>query len=353
MGRRQRPLDPSRGPVVEFAAELRALREAAGNPTFAAMSRRAHRSASVLSEAAGGVEFPTWATVEAFVQACGQHETGPWRDRWERTRDALAVTARDTADGDARPTAPLGGEAGHAPLVAQRGLPASADQRVPPTDGRLPDVPCTPVLSHPVTPHGALRLTLPGPRRRRAPVRLRTVAAWALGVLTGLAIGAALRGAHGSAPASILTATPTPAPSLVIVPPPSPRPWPSTGSGCAARTHWVYQFPQAYAGQVYVLLATSSGQSATTGATITWGAWAWHRSVAVAPGAPAQGVGGTLLLFNKLDTSLRDPLVTVDTVTPACAVFGTAGGTSVAPLTTVDANQGWTSASSAPPVTRR
>jgi hypothetical protein len=172
-------------------------------------------------------------------------------------------------------------------------------------------------------------------------------------VVTGLAIGAALRGAHGSAHASILTAPPTPAPSLVIVPPPSPHPWPSAGSGCAARTHWVYQFPQAYAGQVYVLLATSSGQSATTGATITWGAWAWHRSVTVAPGAPAQGVGGTLLLFNKLDTSLRNPLVTVDTVAPACAVFGTAGGTSVAPLTTVDANQGWTSATSTPPVSQR
>ncbi|TQF06876.1 helix-turn-helix domain-containing protein [Kitasatospora acidiphila] len=93
MGRRQRDLDMSGGPVAEFAALLRAARESAGNPTFAAMSRRAHRSISALSEAAGGVEFPTWPTVEAFVHACGHSETAPWRERWEATQAAIAQAA--------------------------------------------------------------------------------------------------------------------------------------------------------------------------------------------------------------------------------------------------------------------
>lgn len=64
----------------------------------------------------------------------------------------------------------------------------------------------------------------------------------------------------------------------------------------------------------------------------------------VQSGAPAQAAGGTLLLFTELDTGLRDPLVTIDTADPVCAAFGTAGPTSVAPLATVDANQGWTGA---------
>jgi hypothetical protein len=58
VGRKQRTLDPAAGPVAEFALQLRALRERAGSPTFATMSRRAHRSVSVLSEAAQGREVP-------------------------------------------------------------------------------------------------------------------------------------------------------------------------------------------------------------------------------------------------------------------------------------------------------
>ena len=321
MGRKQRLLDPATGPVAEFAAQLRALRQAAGNPTFAAMSRRVHRSTSVLSEAAGGVEFPTWATVEAFLQACGHSDTAQWQDRWQQAQEALACAPLPTP-------APA-----FAPVPAYQPAPAPQDDRpAAPTDG--PYAPRTDPDPRPEDP-----------RRPWIPARFRTLAALVVGLAVGLSAGVGLRTPHGSATAST---TPEPMPSVVVVPVPSPLPWRPTGSGCAVRAHWVYQYPQTYEGQVYVLLSTPTGRSATVATTITWGEWAWHRSVTVDPGTPVQGAGGTLLLLDKLDTSLRDPLVTVDTATPICAAFGTADGTSVAPFTTVDANQGWVSATPSP-----
>ncbi|MFB7379170.1 hypothetical protein ACFC6U_27805 [Kitasatospora purpeofusca] len=130
----------------------------------------------------------------------------------------------------------------------------------------------------------------------------------------------------------------------MVVPAPVPPPWPAAGSGCDARTHWVYQYDHTYQGQVYALLARPDATPTDTTVTLTWGAWRWRHPVTVQPGTPERTTGGTLLLYVKLDTSLRDPLVTLDTPDPVCAAFGTAGPTSVAPLSTVDANQGWTGA---------
>lgn len=53
MGRPERPIDPAAGPVPEFAAELRKLREQAGRPSYRELARRAGLSVTVLSEAAG------------------------------------------------------------------------------------------------------------------------------------------------------------------------------------------------------------------------------------------------------------------------------------------------------------
>jgi hypothetical protein len=47
----ERPLDPGDGVVVEFARDLRLLREKAGAPTYRDLSARAHYSAAALSEA--------------------------------------------------------------------------------------------------------------------------------------------------------------------------------------------------------------------------------------------------------------------------------------------------------------
>ncbi|MGC0417167.1 helix-turn-helix domain-containing protein [Embleya sp. AB8] len=314
MGRKQRTLNPTAGPVAEFALQLRGLRERAGNPTFATMSRRAHRSTSALSEAAGGVEFPTWATVEAFVQACGETNTACWLEHWERAREALKETAGAGPGASGVPDVGPGvGELlGAAPL-----LPASA---------------------------GAAATASPEPsparRRRLLSTRgIRTAATLAVGIATGLVTGVNLPRAHDASAAP--AASPKAMPTVVIVPMSTPPPWPATGSGCATRTRWVYQFDHAYQGQVYVLLATPGAEPRPTEATITWGAWQWHQTVNVAPGDPTQSSGGALLLFNKLDTNIRNPLITIDTTAPTCVAFGTAGGTSVAPQTTIDANQGW------------
>ncbi|WP_051967362.1 helix-turn-helix domain-containing protein [Kitasatospora mediocidica] len=327
MGRRQRDLDISGGPVAEFAALLRAAREAAGNPTFATMSRRAHRSISALSDAAGGVQFPTWATVEAFVNACGHEETGPWRESWETAQAAIS-----------RAPVPQ-------PLPeAAEGVPAAGARAAVHEPDTAPGLPSVPASGGHATAEAA-PLT-PRHRPPRLPSRLRTLAALVLGVAVGVPVGTLLPRDAGQGAAA--AAVPRPMPSVVVVPAPSPPPWAAAGSGCQARTHWVYQYTQTFTGQVYVQLAVPTAQSAEIPTTVTWGQWVWRHSVTVNPGDPAQAVGGTVLLFAKLDTGPRNPLVVVDTATPVCVTFGTAGGTSVAPLASVDANQGWVSSSPAP-----
>ena len=44
--RPERPLDPGDDPLLEFAADLRRLREKAGNPTYRELGRRAHSISS-------------------------------------------------------------------------------------------------------------------------------------------------------------------------------------------------------------------------------------------------------------------------------------------------------------------
>jgi hypothetical protein len=88
MGRSERPLDGSGTPTVVFAAELRLLREQAGNPTYLKMHRASGkvRSKTALSEAAGGDHLPTWETVEAYVSALGA-DPAHWRPRWEEAQE--------------------------------------------------------------------------------------------------------------------------------------------------------------------------------------------------------------------------------------------------------------------------
>ena len=88
MPRPERPLDPLAGPVHAFAAELRKLRDQAGNPKYLQMARRTGKSRTALSEAAGGDHLPTWETVEAYVTACGA-DTAPWRLRWEQVEEQV------------------------------------------------------------------------------------------------------------------------------------------------------------------------------------------------------------------------------------------------------------------------
>lgn len=58
--------------VVQFAAQLRDLRERAGSPSFRQLARVTHYSSSTLAEATAGKRLPTEPVVKAFVTACGE-----------------------------------------------------------------------------------------------------------------------------------------------------------------------------------------------------------------------------------------------------------------------------------------
>ncbi|MGV9455029.1 nSTAND1 domain-containing NTPase [Streptomyces sp. NPDC003635] len=89
MPRGEIPLDPENGPLFEFAARLRKLREQAGRPTYRDLARRAHYGIATLSSAAAGRQLPSLAVTLAYVRACGGDER-EWRVIWQRTADACS-----------------------------------------------------------------------------------------------------------------------------------------------------------------------------------------------------------------------------------------------------------------------
>ncbi|MDG4840066.1 NBR1-Ig-like domain-containing protein [Micromonospora sp. WMMD967] len=116
-----------RSAAGRFAEQLRALRTAAGDPSFRKMAGRSGRiSHTTLHEAAAGTRFPSWETTREFVRACEADEA-QWRRRWEEAQrpasahgiaDASAASdvaepgsdGADSADVGAEPTA-IGAEA--------------------------------------------------------------------------------------------------------------------------------------------------------------------------------------------------------------------------------------------------
>ncbi|RZQ65866.1 PD40 domain-containing protein [Amycolatopsis suaedae] len=91
MPRPERTLETAPPVLAEFAAGLRALRAAAGNPPYRELAGHAHYSATALSEAAGGRRLPTLPVTLAFVAACGGDQD-EWRQRWSEASLALADT---------------------------------------------------------------------------------------------------------------------------------------------------------------------------------------------------------------------------------------------------------------------
>ncbi|MEV0646222.1 DUF2690 domain-containing protein [Phytomonospora sp. NPDC050363] len=89
MGRRERELSPNAGLAGRLAAELRALRAAAGGPSYREMAARVYFSRSALAEAAAGRTLPSLPVLLAFVQACGG-EPEPWAERWHVLRRLIA-----------------------------------------------------------------------------------------------------------------------------------------------------------------------------------------------------------------------------------------------------------------------
>jgi WD40 repeat protein len=101
MPRPERPVDPAKGAIQEFAVALRELRARAGAPTYRSLAERTGLSVSTLADAAGGRRLPTFAVAMAYAMACDgdEHE---WAARW-----------RAAAEGEMSPErAPYRGMAG-------------------------------------------------------------------------------------------------------------------------------------------------------------------------------------------------------------------------------------------------
>ncbi|GAB3979934.1 hypothetical protein GCM10029978_076650 [Actinoallomurus acanthiterrae] len=88
MGRPERPLDPTQGPLASFAHDLRALRHEAGTPSYRRLAAEAHFSATALSRAASGDMLPSLGVTLAFVAACGG-DTREWEARWHAVHAEL------------------------------------------------------------------------------------------------------------------------------------------------------------------------------------------------------------------------------------------------------------------------
>ncbi|XVS62753.1 helix-turn-helix domain-containing protein [Actinosynnema sp. CA-299493] len=101
MARPEGPLRADSRDLGEFAADLRALRERAGSPTYRRLARAAHYSAAALSEAANGRKLPSLAVTLAYVRACGG-DAAAWEARWrvlaERVADANPRTPSEVVE---------------------------------------------------------------------------------------------------------------------------------------------------------------------------------------------------------------------------------------------------------------
>nr|WP_042178533.1 AAA family ATPase [Kibdelosporangium sp. MJ126-NF4]CEL13246.1 High-affnity carbon uptake protein Hat/HatR [Kibdelosporangium sp. MJ126-NF4]CTQ98938.1 High-affnity carbon uptake protein Hat/HatR [Kibdelosporangium sp. MJ126-NF4] len=114
MPRPERELDPDTGAVPMFAAELRKLRQQAGNPTYRDLAVDAHYSPATLAAAASGRKLPTLAVTLAYARACGGDER-EWEARWREVAAPSALT-----NGSATLPSPYVGLAAFEPADADR-----------------------------------------------------------------------------------------------------------------------------------------------------------------------------------------------------------------------------------------
>lgn len=94
MGRREKPVDPSAGPVQRLAHDLRLLREKAGKPPYREMAERAGYSTTALSQAAAGDQLPTLAVVRAYAEALDA-DPDEWGARWREADAELRAPSAD------------------------------------------------------------------------------------------------------------------------------------------------------------------------------------------------------------------------------------------------------------------
>ncbi|MET8983134.1 helix-turn-helix domain-containing protein [Streptomyces sp. NPDC004539] len=98
MGRPEKPVDPTAGPIQRLAHELRELRERAGRPTYRRMAGQAHVSTAALAQAASGTRLPSLDVLRAYVRACGG-DPAEWETRWrEAEAEAAGAVRADERD---------------------------------------------------------------------------------------------------------------------------------------------------------------------------------------------------------------------------------------------------------------
>ncbi|MFE4874100.1 hypothetical protein [Streptomyces sp. NPDC056682] len=120
MPRPERPLDEDTGPLTQFAADLRKLREAVGRPPYRTLAKRAHYSSTTLSDAAGGRTFPSLGVTLAYVEAC-QGDCCAWEARWHEVAAEIAVGAPGDEPGETSlQNAPYAGLSAFQPEDADR-----------------------------------------------------------------------------------------------------------------------------------------------------------------------------------------------------------------------------------------
>ncbi|WP_030276759.1 transcriptional regulator [Streptomyces sp. NRRL B-24484] len=88
-------MDPEKGPVEAFAAELRRIRDGAGEPPYREMAKKAHLAYNTLSEADKGVALPTLTTVLAYARACaaGPDTVAALQEQWHQAQARLRAAA--------------------------------------------------------------------------------------------------------------------------------------------------------------------------------------------------------------------------------------------------------------------
>lgn len=113
-GRPQRPLGGSPGPVRDLAAALRALRAAAGNPSYKIMAATAHFAPATLARAASGQQLPSREVAVAYAAACGG-DREEWDRRWLACAQQMAQKRAGAPPGDS------------ASVTDESGRPSQAD----------------------------------------------------------------------------------------------------------------------------------------------------------------------------------------------------------------------------------
>ncbi|MDX3111332.1 NBR1-Ig-like domain-containing protein [Nonomuraea angiospora] len=125
--------------IEDFAATLRELRNAVGNPPFREMSGRSGAiSHTTLHEATKGNRLPSWETTVEFVKVCNA-DPAAYRERWERANRAV----RSTSAGDPSTSAELAASAtGAAELrTVRRTLGSSAPRSAGEISASVPTPP--------------------------------------------------------------------------------------------------------------------------------------------------------------------------------------------------------------------